>query len=195
MAVVFALVAAALITPGHKLARLPTPLPKPQLRVDRSAFVRAALGLAVGAAVSSPGRADAEQVASITTSGILFKDTLNIEGFEDPKVAGVKLYIADFQRPINERLASNFFSDPTQASVTCAKSGPITLADDINTSAEGEEVFSQARSLFFKTIKVRRIYDKPNNVLIYVSYSSRLNKGDDDNRSRFKSTMCALPIG
>lgn len=71
----------------------------------------------------------------------------------------------------------------------------MTLAADINTSSEGEEVFSQARSLFFKSVKVRRIYDKPNNTLIYVSYSSRLSKDDDSNKSRFKSTMCAVPIG
>ena len=28
--------------------------------------------------------------------------------------------------------------------------------------------------------------------LVYVSYSTRLDKGDDDNKSRYKSTTCAL---
>ncbi|KAG8459521.1 hypothetical protein KFE25_012856 [Diacronema lutheri] len=170
--------------------------PATPARLDRSAFLRAALGVvagAAGAAVAAPARA--ETVASIGTSGLLFKDTLNIESFDDPKVSGVKLYVADFQRPINERLSANFFSDPTQASVTCVRTGTVALAADINTSAEGEEVFSQARSLFFKSVKVRRIYDKNSNALIYVSYSSRLSREDDSNKSRFKSTMCAVPIG
>lgn len=81
--------------------------PTEQPPVHRAAFVRTALGLTLGAVVAAPG-ARAESVASIPTSGVIFKDTLNIESFDDPKVQGVKLYIADFQRPINERLASNF---------------------------------------------------------------------------------------
>ena len=68
------------------------------------------------------------------------------------------------------------------------------LADNINKSKEGEEVFEQARSLLFKTVRIRRIYDEEAQTLIYVSYSTRLNKDDDDNNSRFKTTTCAIPI-
>ncbi|KAJ1636615.1 CreA protein-domain-containing protein [Pavlovales sp. CCMP2436] len=198
----------ALLTALALLATLLAPaaglLPAPQRfsiaparsPVERLVFVRSALGLAAGLVVggTSPEHARAEQIASIPTSGLVFKDTLNIESFDDPKVSGVKLYVADFQRPINERLSSNFFSDPTQASVTCVRIAPMVLADNINTSSEGEEVFSQARSLMFKSVKVRRIYDKASNTLVYVSYSQRLAKDDDANKSRFKSTMCAVPI-
>ena len=45
---------------------------------------------------------------------------------QDPKVKGVQLYISDFQRPITERLQKDFFSDPTLASVSCAKIGKVT---------------------------------------------------------------------
>ena len=34
-------------------------------------------------------------------------------------------------------------------------------------SKAGEEVFSEARSLLFKTIRVRRVYDKEANAIIY----------------------------
>lgn len=55
-------------------------------------------------------------------------------------------------------------------------------------------MFSEARSLLFKTIRVRRVYDKDAQALIYVSYSTRFNNKDDDNKSRFKSSICAIPL-
>lgn len=117
-----------------------------------------------------------------------------MNAFEDPKVKGVQLYITDFQRPVTERLKKDFFSDPTQASVACAQTGPITIAPDIVKSKEGEEVFEQARSLLFKSLKVRRVFDEETNTIVYISYSTRLNKDDDDNKSRFKTTSCAVHL-
>ena len=82
----------------------------------------AALGtsLAISALVSSPFPALAESpriVGQLQGSGLVFKDTLQIESFDDPKVQGVTLYISNFQRPITERLTSNFLQDPSYASV------------------------------------------------------------------------------
>lgn len=82
----------------------------------------AALGasLAVSALASVPPPALAESprvVGQLQGSGLVFKDTLQIESFDDPKVQGVTLYISNFQRPITERLTSNFLQDPSYASV------------------------------------------------------------------------------
>ena len=57
----------------------------------------------------------------------------------------------------------------------------------------GRSLQQALRSLLFRSINVRRLYDKEN-TLVYVAYSTRLNKGDDENKSRFKTTMCALPV-
>lgn len=38
------------------------------------------------------------------------------------------------------------------------------------------------------------MYDKESKAIIYVSYSTRLSKNDDDNKSRFKSSLCAVPL-
>jgi catabolite regulation protein CreA len=43
------------------------------------------------------------------------------------QVKGVTLYVSDFRRPLTERLAKDFFSDPSQASVACIKTGPLSL--------------------------------------------------------------------
>lgn len=94
-------------------------------------------------------------VGEIAGSGIVFKDTLTVESFDDPKVQGVTLYISNFQRPLNERLAKDFFNDPSFASVSCAKTGPISVADNIAIGKQGEEVFEENKSLLFKQLRVQ----------------------------------------
>ena len=97
------------------------------------------------------------EIGEISASGIIFKDTIKVTAFQDPKVEGVQIYVTDFQRPINERLAKNFFSDPSYASIGCAKTANVVRASkDIYKGKDGEEVFEQARSLLFKTLRVRR---------------------------------------
>jgi len=41
---------------------------------------------------------------------------------------------------------------------------------------------------------VRRVVDKATNTLVYVSYSDRLNKGDDANKARFASSLCTVSM-
>ena len=109
--------------------------------------------LAAAGSTLLPGSADAantREIGDVPASGLIFKDTIKVTAFDDPKVKGVQLYITDFERPVTERLQKNFFSDPTQASVACEQVGPVTIAPDIAKGKEGEEVFEQARSLLFK---------------------------------------------
>mmetsp|Transcript_4222 Transcript_4222/g.17868 ORF Transcript_4222/g.17868 Transcript_4222/m.17868 type:complete len:203 (-) Transcript_4222:1564-2172(-) len=160
--------------------------------VSRRDLLLGLLGLGTAALPMLP--ASARDVASIPASGLFMKDYLNVIEFEDPKVSGVRLYISDYSRPITEKIQSNFFADPASTSVTCVKTSKLKIAPDVSESREGEEVFSQSRSLLFKNIHVRRILDKEANALVYISYATRLTKGDDDNKSRFKSSMCAVAI-
>ena len=68
----------------------------------------------------------------------------------DPKVKGVSIYLADFERPINEKLTKDFFNDPSSSSLTCSKTGPIVVSSNIVLGTEGEEVFEESKNLFFK---------------------------------------------
>lgn len=105
---------------------------------------------------------DSKTVGQLKGSGLVFKDTLNIERFEDPKVQGVVLYISNFERPVTEKLSKgNFFNDPSYASVACARTGQkVAIASNINKTPQGEEVFEESRSLLFKTLRVQRVYDE-----------------------------------
>jgi len=138
--------------------------------------------------------AESRVVGQLKGSGLVFKDTLQIESFDDPKVRGVTLYVSTFQKPITERMGRGFFSDPAYASVACAKTGRVAVADNIATGSGGEEVFEESRSLLFKTLRVQRLYDQAKNTVVYVSFNTRFDKGDDSNKSRFKSSLCAVNL-
>lgn len=104
------------------------------------------------------------------------------------------LYISNFQRPLTERLSKDFFNDPSNASVSCAKTGKIQIADNIALSKSGEEVFEESRSLLFKSLRVQRVFDQEKNTMVYVSFNTRLDKSDDGNKSRFASSLCAVNL-
>ena len=44
----------------------------------------------------------------------------------------------------------DFFTDPSTASITCVTDGPVKLDSNVAMGKEGEEVFSEAKSLLFK---------------------------------------------
>jgi len=146
-------------------------------------------------ALAASGPEGSKVVGELKGSGLVFKDTLQIERFEDPKVRGVELYISNFQRPLTEKLNKGFFNDPSQASVACARTGkPVSIASNIEKGTNGGEVFQESKSLLFKTLRVQRIYDEEKNTVVYVSYNTRLDKSDDKNKSRFQSTLCAINL-
>jgi CreA protein len=160
----------------------------------------AALSLLTAASVffsaPLPALADGSRVVgNIQGSGLVFKDTLTVEAFPDPKVEGVNLYISNFQIPMTERLSKGkFFSDPSYASVACARGKTIRVADNIARGPGGEEVFEESKSILFKTLRVQRIYDEQTNTVVYAAFNTRLDKNDDDNKSRFKSSVCAVNL-
>jgi CreA protein len=117
-------------------------------------------------------QADAEDVGRFrndwTGNGIV------VEAIADPKVQGVTCHISRFSRSVIDRLSKgDWFVDPSNSSIACHQTGPMTISD-IDTSTSGEEVFSERLSLIFKSLAVRRIYDKKNMTLIYVIYSRQV---------------------
>lgn len=100
-----------------------------------------------------------------------------IEALADPKVPGVTCHLAYFERSLIDRVSQgNWFEDPSNASIACRQTGPITLGD-IDRGADGEEVFREGRSLILKSLRVRRIYDEQSNVLIYLAHARELVEG------------------
>jgi CreA protein len=97
-----------------------------------------------------------------------------IEAVPDPLVSGVTCHLVRFDRSVIDRLTKgNWFENPSNSSISCQQTGPIVIGK-IAIGPKGEEVFSERMSLFFKSIAVRRIYDKTTDTLVYVAYSRQV---------------------
>ena len=100
-----------------------------------------------------------------------------IEAVPDPKVEGVTCHVAYFDRGLLDRLSKgNWFEDPSNASIACRQTGPITIGD-IDRDENGEDVFSASRSIIFKSLRVKRIFDEANQTLIYLVHANELVDG------------------
>ncbi len=100
-----------------------------------------------------------------------------VEALPDPEVEGVTCHVAYFERSLIDRVSQgNWFEDPSNSSIACRQTGPIELGD-IDTSAEGEEIFSERQSIIIKSLRVTRIYDEENQVLIYLAHAAELTEG------------------
>ncbi|WP_240476697.1 CreA family protein [Geminicoccus roseus] len=100
-----------------------------------------------------------------------------IEAFPDPEVEGVTCHVAHFSRSLIDRVTKgNWFEDPSNASIACRQTGPLVIGD-IETDEEGEEIFSEGKSLVFKSLAVRRIWDDANKTLVYVVYTKQVTDG------------------
>jgi CreA protein len=100
-----------------------------------------------------------------------------IEALPDPEVEGVTCHVAYFERSLIDRFSQgNWFEDPSNSSIACRQTGPIELGD-IDTSPEGEEIFSERQSIILKSLRVTRIYDEENQVLIYLAHAAELTEG------------------
>lgn len=131
------------------------------------------IGTAIALAVLSPVRA--EQVGEVGVDWL--GNDIIIEAVADPKVQGVTCHVAYFDRGLIDRLQKgNWFEDPSNSSIACRQTGPIVVGD-IETDEEGEEVFSERLSLIWKSLEVKRVYDKANRTLIYLAHSRQVQDG------------------
>lgn len=131
------------------------------------------IAAALALLLASP--AVSEQVGEVGVDWI--GNDIIIEAVQDPKVAGVTCHIAYFERGIIDRLSNgNWFEDPSNASIACRQTGPITLGD-IARGEGGEEVFRERRSIVLKSLRIKRIFDEANQTLIYVVHARELTRG------------------
>lgn len=102
---------------------------------------------------------------------------IKIEAVEDPKVKGITCHVSYFDRGLIERIRNGqFFSDPSNSSVSCSQTGPVVIGD-IDKTDSGESVFSKRTSLIWKSLKVTRIYDEKRQTLIYLSHATEVQNG------------------
>ena len=76
----------------------------------------------------APLMSTAEQVGEVGVDWT--GNDIVIEAVADPEVEGVTCHLAYFDRGLIDRLSKgNWFEDPSNASIACRQTGPITLGD------------------------------------------------------------------
>lgn len=123
-------------------------------------------------------RADDLGCVSTTFNALSPNDKVCVSDFEDPQVPGVVCHISQARKGgwgqpfgLNE--------DPSNFSVSCRQTGPITV--DLSKLRDNEEVFSQKTSIFFKSTRIYRMVDKPHNTLVYLAISTKIVNGSPSN--------------
>lgn len=108
---------------------------------------------------------------------------IKITSLDDPIVTGVTCHIASIEANLS-------LADPSDSSISCRQTGEITpeMIANIDKSKSGDVVFKQSKSIFFKSMKVRRIYDPENQTLLYLSYSTKETSGS------FKHSLSTVPL-
>lgn len=111
-----------------------------------------------------------------------------VEAFDDPKVQNVACHVSRAKKGgISGSIGTA--EETSDAAIACRQIGPITIKEELK---DGEEVFTERRSILFKKLRVVRFLDKTRNTLVYVVYSDKLIDGSPKNSL---STVPIMPWG
>ncbi|RJG48185.1 CreA family protein [Motilimonas pumila] len=122
------------------------------------------------------------EVGDVSLGLFTLKD-IKLDQMVDPVVTGVTCHVASIEANLS-------LSDPSDSAISCRQTGEITPAmiAEIDKSKSGEVVLKKSKSIFFKNMKIRRIYDAKNQTLMYLSYSTKETSGS------FKHSLSTVPL-
>lgn len=128
------------------------------------------------------GGCSGDEVGDVSL-GLLTTKDIKISVLIDPIVTGVTCHIASIEADLD-------FADPSDGSIACRQTGVIDRAmiDKIDKTKSGEVVFKKSKSILFKSLKIRRIYDSTSQTLMYVSYSTKETSGS------YKHSLSTVPL-
>ena len=109
---------------------------------------------------------------------------LGTYAIDDPEVEGVTCY---FTVPEKGGWTGwlGLAEELSNASLACRQVGPIKFKRKLT---QGDEAFSQRRSLIFKKMQIVRGCDAKRNVLVYMTYTDKIIEGSPEN------STSAVPI-
>ncbi|MBB3189481.1 CreA family protein [Halomonas cerina] len=115
--------------------------------------------------------------------GLFTTKDIKIESLTDPVVTGVTCHLSNVEADLD-------LADPSDMSLACRQTGSISAAmlSDIDRSKEGELLYRKSKSVLFKSLKIRRIYDADSQSLLYLAYSTKETRGS------FKHALSSVPL-
>ena len=155
---------------------------------SRAAALALVLSVAAAGAASADDGPDLIFRKSTTFKLLTPNDKLATYGLDDPGVEGVACH---FTVPERGGLKGwiGVAEEVSDISLACRQIGPIKFKAKFE---QGEDVFRQRRSLFFKKMQIVRGCDLKRNVLVYMVYSDRIIEGSPKNST---SSVPIMPWG
>ncbi len=155
-----------------------------------TAFLSACLSLAAFMPALAQEVDDPELIFKKTTVWRMLSPDAKLATYaiDDPLVEGVACH---FTVPEIGGWAgwAGFAEERSETSLACRQIGPISFKGKFG---QGDEVYRQRRSLFFKKMQIVRGCDAKRNVLVYLSYTDKLIEGSPQNST---STVPLTPWG
>lgn len=130
----------------------------------------------------------AETIGCVTTAWKLLgaNHRVCVEAFADKKIPGVTCHVSQ-ARTGGVSGSLGLAQDPSQFSLACRQTGPITLPAKM---PKEEVVFSEDTSILFKETRVTRLWDEANKTLVYLAISRKIIEGAPANSI---STVPVMP--
>src|SRR5260370_15651071 len=100
-----------------------------------------------------------------------------IESYDDPKIDGITVFISKSQTG-GIKGAIGMAEDTSDASVAVRQTGPIKVKE---TFENGEDAFTEKRSVLFKRLHVTRFWDAPHKSFVYVVSTDQVINGSPQN--------------
>ena len=111
-----------------------------------------------------------------------------VESYDDPGVEGITVFVSKSQTG-GIKGALGLAEDTSNASVAVRQTGPIKVKEAFE---NGEDAFTEKRSVLFKRMHVSRFWDPSHQSFVYVVWTDRLIKGSPQNSI---SAVVAEPWG
>jgi len=163
-----------------------------RLPITFASLARGAM-LAVAVCTLGAAPASAQEPNLIFKKSTVWKfltpdDKLAVYGIDDPVVNGVACH---YTTPEKGGVSGMFgvAEETSDISLACRQVGPISFNGKFD---QGDVVFRESRSFFFKKMQIVRGCDAKRNVLVYLVYSDKLIDGSPKNST---STVPIMPWG
>lgn len=115
-------------------------------------------------------------------------DKIGTYGIDDPDVEGVACHFSVPEKG-GWKGWLGLAEELSQASLSCRQYGPIKFKKKLS---QGDQMFSERRSFFFKKMQIVRGCDTKRNMLVYLVYTDKLIDGSPENST---SSVPIMPWG
>ena len=149
--------------------------------------------LLAGIAFSQPAAAGSDDPEMIFKKSTVFRllspdAKLVTYAIDDPLIEGVACHFT-IPEIGGWKGWAGFAEERSEISLACRQVGPVKFTGKFE---QGEDMYRQRRSLFFKKMQIVRGCDAKRNVLVYLVYSDKIIEGSPQNST---STVPIMPWG